>query len=251
RDTLRGAPAALGLALDRTPAQRDYRLRQVDVTLDRARVEQLRRTATDTRTTVFTLLLGLWATVLARFGHDREVVIGIPVSGRNQPALTGVVGFLSNTIPLRVECDGGAALAPFAQGLQRRVLDAMLHQDPPFTQILDAAQVERVRDRNPLVQAMFVLSDVRPWALKLDDVAATFVREPGAVARADISLVLRQHDTGIEGAIEFAGDVMSDALASRIAAGFMRVIEAALDRPEQPLAAHSLLGDDERAALLR
>ncbi|WP_050478880.1 non-ribosomal peptide synthetase/type I polyketide synthase [Herbaspirillum rhizosphaerae] len=248
RDQLAGAPAMLGLALSKMPEQRDFRLGRVPVTLGRERSERLQQAASDAGLSVFVLLLGVWGLTLARFGGEQEVVVGIPVAGRSRSGLDDIVGFLANTLPMRLDCSA-ANLAEFGRRVQQRVAEGLQHQDISFSRIVEAAAIERVPQRPPLLQAMFVLADLHQWQLQLDAIDA--VPEPlsTSLARTDLSMALHQDAQGIAGELEYAADVIAPELAERIGAGFVHLLDALLAQPDAPPLSHSLL--DARSAQAR
>ncbi|ASU41399.1 hypothetical protein hmeg3_11695 [Herbaspirillum sp. meg3] len=248
RDQLAGAPAVLGLALSRMPEQRDFRLGRVPVTLGRERSERLQQAANDAGLSVFALLLGVWGLTLARFGGEQEVVVGIPVAGRSRTGLDGIVGFLANTLPMRLDCSA-ANLAEFGRRVQQRVAEGLQHQDISFSRIVEAAGVERVPQRPPLLQAMFVLADLRQWQLQLDAIDAVAEPLPTPLARTDLSMALHQDAQGIAGELEYAADVIIPELAERIGTGFVQLLDALLAQPDVPPLSHSLL--DARSAQAR
>ncbi|MCW5298887.1 amino acid adenylation domain-containing protein [Herbaspirillum lusitanum] len=240
RDQLAGAPAVLGLALSRMPEQRDFRLGRVPVTLGRECSERLQQAADEAGLSVFALLLGVWGLTLARFGGEQEVVVGIPVAGRSRSGLDGIVGFLANTLPMRLDCSA-ANLAEFGRRVQQRVAEGLQHQDISFSRIVEAAAIERVPRRPPLLQAMFVLADLRQWQLQLDDIDAVAEPLSAPLARTDLSMALHQDAQGIAGELEYAADIIAPELAERIGAGFVQLLDALLAFPDVPPLSHSLL----------
>src|SRR5450830_251314 len=244
-DQLVGAPAVLGLALSRMPEQRDFRLGRVPVTLGRERSERLQQAANDAGLSVFALLLGVWGLTLARFGGEQEVVVGIPVAGRSRSGLDDIVGFLANTLPMRLDCSA-ANLVEFGRRVQQRVAEGLQHQDISFSRIVEAAGVERVPQRPPLLQAMFVLADLGQWQLQLDDIDAVAEPLSAPLARTDLSMALHQDAQGIAGGLEYAADIIAPELAERIGAGFVHLLDALLAQPNVPPLSHSLL--DVRSA---
>lgn len=248
RGQLANAPAVLGLALSAMPPQRDFRLGLAPLALGRERSERVQQAAHDAGVSVFALLLGLWGLTLARFGGEHEVLVGIPVAGRSGAGLDGVVGFLANTLPMRLDCRA-ANLAEFGRRVQQRVAEGLQNQDISFSRIVEAAGVERVPQRPPLVQAMFVLADPGQWQLQLEGIDAAAERLRVPLARTDLSMTLQQDSQGIGGDLEYAADIIAPALAARIAEGFVCLLDALLAQPGLPPLSHSLLDAPAQALL--
>ena len=67
-----------------------------------ARLEQVGAAA---HATLAAVVLAATAVHLSRLSGLRDIVLGVPMSGRTSPTLRRVYGFLSNVVPLRLDVD--------------------------------------------------------------------------------------------------------------------------------------------------
>src|SRR5262249_24110334 len=121
--------------------------------------------------TLFMTLLTAFKVLLHRYTGQDDVVVGVPVAGRNRVELEGLIGFFVNTLVMRTDLSGDP---PFREAL-RRVRDfavgAYAHQDLPFEKLVAELHHGRDLGRNPLFQVVFQLfghlshSGVDPQAL--------------------------------------------------------------------------------------
>ncbi|GAB1510049.1 non-ribosomal peptide synthase/polyketide synthase [Actinophytocola sp. KF-1] len=76
--------------------------------------------ATRHRLTINTLVQGAWALLLSRYSGEREVCFGATVSGRpaELPGAESIVGLFINTLPVRLDVDGGADVLSWLRDLQ-------------------------------------------------------------------------------------------------------------------------------------
>src|SRR5207248_10631092 len=115
---LAGAPPALELLADRPrppkPAFRGARqVSRVPAPLTQTLDELSRREGGGLFETLLTALQAL----LHRYTHQEDLLVGIPVSGRNDAGAAGVVGPLAHLLPLRTDLGG----APASRELPARV----------------------------------------------------------------------------------------------------------------------------------
>jgi amino acid adenylation domain-containing protein len=106
--------------------------------------------------TPFMALLATSAAVLARFTGQTDLVIGTPVSGRDDPDAAEVVGLFINMLPLRLTF---AKVTPFEVLLDRArrvTVEALDHQDLPFDELVRVLDLPRVAGRSPVFQALYV-----------------------------------------------------------------------------------------------
>ncbi|MGH4006492.1 MAG: condensation domain-containing protein, partial [Pseudonocardiaceae bacterium] len=81
---------------------------------------RLREVAQRNGLTVNTLVQGAWALLLSRYSGQRDVVFGTTVSGRpaEMAGVESITGIFINTLPTRVDVDGGQNLVSWLHGLQ-------------------------------------------------------------------------------------------------------------------------------------
>ncbi|QRN40662.1 MAG: D-alanine--poly(phosphoribitol) ligase subunit DltA [Neisseriaceae bacterium] len=79
--------------------------------------------------------------VLARFSQQ-DVCIGIPVHGRDHRDYIDVVGYFSNTLPIRIQCDLDWEVQTLLSNVRDTVLEAMSYADVPLEKIfLDSSKI--------------------------------------------------------------------------------------------------------------
>jgi amino acid adenylation domain-containing protein len=148
----------LDLPSDRPrPAQRSARGGEVDCVLAQPLSVRLQGFARRRDATVFMTLLAAFHALLHRYGGQRDIRVGIPLSGREQLEIEPLIGFFVNTAVIRTELAGALPFDALLAQVKQRVLEAQANQDVPFAQIVDALQPARAINHSPLFQAMFNL----------------------------------------------------------------------------------------------
>src|SRR5262249_54955462 len=117
--------------------------------------------------TLFMTLLAAFQALLARYSGQDDIVVGSPIANRTHRETEDLIGFFANTLALRTSL----ALRPTFRDVLRRVrevcLDAYVHQDVPFEQVVEALQPDRDLSRHPLFQVMFALQNAPVAPLEL------------------------------------------------------------------------------------
>ena len=155
RETLRGAPEALRLPTDFTPAEaeRDFRGDIERLRLSDDAVRALRALAMQHGTTLSNATLACFARVLQAISRQDDFCIGVSVANRSHPELEPLIGFFVNILPIRVR--GGDDLDAIAA----RVYDAFDHQDYPFDLLVRALNPGRVANRQPLLNVVYAFQN--------------------------------------------------------------------------------------------
>ena len=105
-----------------------------------------------------TVVNGAWAFLLSRYCNRRDVVIGITVSGRpvDLPGADQIVGPLLNTLPLRVQVDGDAQLAPWLASIQSQQHDV---RELEWSSLLDVQACSGIRRGDALFETIAVVTN--------------------------------------------------------------------------------------------
>ena len=106
RRELLDAPT-LALPLDRPrPRRPDWRGGAVDLVIKPEVSEAVHALAAEYRTSPYVVLLAAYQVLLAHLSGGADVAVGVPVSARLAPELDGLVGYLVNTVVVRVRHAG-------------------------------------------------------------------------------------------------------------------------------------------------
>ena len=221
------------------------------IRLPAASMEAVHALGLRTGTTAFMVLLAAYYVFLHRSGGQRDLVVGVPVRGRENAELEAIMGFFVNALPLRLRVDPQASFEDVLQQVRTTVLDAFACPDVPFEHLVRALRVPRDDSRSPIYQASFSFQDVRQrnlcWAdLKHEHLP---VFQPGAAD--DLGLWFIEQEHGLLGGLTYSTDLFDEATARRLRKNYEAVLASALADPAQPVSRLALLPADELAQLHR
>ncbi|QFZ20393.1 non-ribosomal peptide synthetase [Saccharothrix syringae] len=252
RDELAGVPQPLPLPLDRPrPPVAGDAGDIVERTLPAAvltAVTDLARAHTATPAMVFQAVV---AVLLHRLGAGDDLVIGSPIAGRTDEALTDLVGFFANTWVLRVDLSDDPGFAELLGRVRRKALAAYDHQDVPFERLVELLRPDRSTAHHPLFQVLTAWQNTPLPDLALPGLAVSVEPAFTRTAKFDLFFNLRPalDGDGLVVGVEYATDLFDRATAEAIATRFERVLRAVLDRPHLQVGAVDMLDDRERNLL--
>ncbi|MEV7232504.1 amino acid adenylation domain-containing protein [Streptomyces sp. NPDC051020] len=241
----------LELPTDRPrPAVRDWHGATAPLTVPADRAAVLRELAQERETTPFVLLLTAFQTLLARYTGRADIAVGTPVADRTRPEVRDLIGYLVNTVVLRARWEGDPTFDELLRGNRATVLDALSHQDVPFSTLVDELQPERDLSRTPLFQVAFALHPASNPAAALHGVGVERADTPWTVAKFDLSLQLEeQADGSLRGAFEYATALFDPETAERLAEHFTRLLDGIADAPGSTISELPLIGEAEETLL--
>ncbi|WP_218081856.1 non-ribosomal peptide synthetase [Anthocerotibacter panamensis] len=248
---LAGAPTVLDLLTDypRPPVQTFDGATHVFF-LPKALTTALKALAQTSGATLVMALLAVIKVLLHRYTGQEDILVGSPTAQRNQVELEPLVGFFVNMLVLRTDLGEQPTFRQVLQRVCKTALEALDHQDIPFEQLVEHLQPERVLSHTPLFQVVFA-PQVPEADLKAPGLTIKPLRFDTGNAIFDLTFSIVELFTGdVRVELEYNTALFTQATIERLAGHLSTLIQSALDHPDQPIHALTLLPAPERAALL-
>jgi amino acid adenylation domain-containing protein len=251
RERLAGAPAELELPNDRPRAAHltGAGARHVK-TLDGETLHGIVRLAGAHDVTPFMVLLAAFSVLLARYGGQDEIVVGTPSSGRPQPELESVFGYLANTLVLRTDLAGDPTFTELLARVRETVLGAYAHQEVQFDRLVEELAPARELARHPLFQVLIALQDDRSPTPLLDGATCEVLDIDRGVSRFDLSVSFARRDGALRVAWEYSSELFDERTIVGLSAHLENLLEGILADPARAISRLTLLSTGERRELL-
>jgi amino acid adenylation domain-containing protein len=247
KEQLRGAPPLLALPTDRPrPAVATHHGASVPFRLPRSLHERLNALGRSERATLFAILLAAFKVLLWRHSQQRDVLVGAPVTARNQPVLEGLIGFFVNTLALRTEIDPHESFSALLRRVRTTLLEAQDHQDIPFDYLVNELSPQRSLSHSPIVQVMLAFQRDALRALHLPGIEARRLEQNRSAARFDIGLSILETPDDLTGTCEYNTDLFDRATIERLLDHYRRLLEAIVADPGERVSRYELLSERER-----
>jgi len=220
----------LALPVDRPrDTERRFTAGRVDCVIDAGTVSAL-RAAAQRDTSLFTLLLTTFASVLQRLTQQETIVIGVPTAGQARLGMPTLVNHCVHLLPLRLEFHERTAVADLARLVRARLLDALDHQQITYGAMLEELPLRRDRARPPLVQAVFnVDKGLDSETLGFDGCEATLRAVPRRYENFELFLNAVDLGDTITLELQYSTALFDEATAARWLTAFTQVAAALPD----------------------
>lgn len=207
----------------------------------------LYRLAQQHNTTIFTVLLGLFAVLLFRYSRQNSFCIGTPVAGRPHSGCEQLAGCFLNLLALPMELEAGSSFTRILEYMRNTTQEAFANQDIPFEEVVKAIVTTRNMDVTPLFQVMFgwqnapttVVSDI--GGIRIEPIVKT-----KNAALYDLSLNMREWQGELIGEFDYRSALFRSDTMQSLSDNFVRLIHGVIGNPDMTIGQLPLISEEDR-----
>ncbi len=248
---LDGAPALLELPTDfPRPTVQRYRGAHCSAFLSADLTRKINALGKQENLTLFMTLLSAWQLLLSRYSGQEQIVVGTPIAGRTMTETENLIGFFVNTLPVRGDLSGNPTFRELLRRTGERALGAYANQELPFEKLVEELNPERSLSYAPLFQVMFALQNSQLADDNFTGLKLNYEKTSGQTAKFDLSLDVYEEADGLELRLEYDIDLFAAETVRQMLEHFRAILEAAVVKPEQPVANIQMLTELERRRML-
>ncbi len=245
---LSGVPTVLELPGDRRrPPVSGFPGASVDRPVPPAIAAGLGRMTRALRVTGYAALLATFGVLVHRLSGATDMVIGAPAAHRRHPGFDGTVGFMVDTLPIRIRIDDDAPFGSHARACQQTVIEAIEHRSVPFERIVEDLRAPRDLSRNPVVQVLFNMYSLAGVDLDLPGIAAEEVTGGVPGSLFDLTLYAIERAGGLTLQAVYNPDLYGSERVDAMLDSYLALLGTFVTDPSMPVG--SALARPSRSAL--
>ncbi len=213
-------------------------------------VNALKQLGRQERTTLFTVFLAAFKTLLWRYTGEPDVIVGCPIAGRRQVETEPLLGCFINMLALRSKVKGEASFIDFLREVRSEALNAFQHQNVPFEKVIEAVNPPRAENRTPIFQTVLNFRNLPETAGSAGSIKFIPHHCPDGLAQFDLTLDLTEAGGPVLGRWIYDCEILEREDVERLANHFRTLLESIIASPKEPLTKLRLLPESERRQLL-
>ncbi|MFP3885130.1 amino acid adenylation domain-containing protein [Priestia filamentosa] len=239
------------------PVQSSYQGGTVPFSVESKLHQKLSAIAKENGTSLFMVLQAGLSALFTRLGGGEDIAIGSPVAGRNDDALTELVGLFINTLVLRTDTSGNPTFRELLGRVRKVNLDAYEHSDIPFERLVEELNPTRSRSKHPLFQVMLALQNTAEPSLALKGTEAEVEMPNVGASKFDLTIELREQydkngsEQGIHGFLEYSKDLFTEESAVKMVERWCKLLEEAVDHQDEHISFLDILTEEEKTKLVK
>lgn len=207
REKLAGELKAINLGqIETTDAIAKYQGGVIGADLSEELTEELRRVGRERAASLYMVVMtGVYA-LLARYSGQEDIVIGMPLSGREDEEMEGQIGMYLNTVLLRVKANGEESLEELLAKVRETMLEAYEHGRYGYEEVVKEIKADRRGESGPLLEVMVTIQETEAVEGERQQAEGVQIREWAewnGVSKNDLWIGYRERGKGLAGAINY------------------------------------------------
>jgi amino acid adenylation domain-containing protein len=239
------APDHLDFPRDARPNESSRHGSRLSLTLESELTQRLTVLSRNHHVSLFMILCAAYMMLLGRYTGRNDIAVGTPTAGRSRREFENLIGCFANLVVLRTSLSGSPTFLELIQRVRLTVLDALDHQDMPFSKLVEQFQPRRESLHTPFVSAVFSFNNfvTAPWELESLEVISQELVPVDVRFGLDVWLEKAGMDWLLK--IEYRADMFDEDTVNGFAARYLRLLSDVTASPNQRIDDFSifLIGD--------
>jgi len=232
------------------PQMQSYQGDRLFFQLDKQLTAGLKALTFEENATLFMVLLAILNVLLSKLSNQEDIIIGIPIAGRQHLALNNLVGMFVNSLVMRNRPIKKKPFRTFLKEVRENALQAFANQDYQFEELVDKLHINRDTSRNPLFDVKFVMQNVETATVEIPGLKFTPYPHENKTTKFDLSLDCYEIEEGLGFQVEYSTRLFKKESIERYTHYIKQLILSVLTDTEQPISRLSILTETDKQQIL-
>ena len=177
--------------------------------------------------TPFVFYMAGFNILLSKFSGNEDIVIGMPVSGRNSNYLD-TIGMFVNTVALRNKPVRTKTITEFLHEVKENSVNAIKYQGYPYGELVKKLNIN-TQDRNPLFDVMFAYQSEQMTDIVFGDKNAELLPIPVTTSKYDFTFNVMPRKNDVVIMLEYCTDLYKENTMQRFVDGYLQILSRLLN----------------------
>jgi amino acid adenylation domain-containing protein len=200
--------------------------------------------------TLYMVLLATFSALLHRITGQDDILLGTPVADRERSETQNLIGFLVNTVVIRMRLPGDPTFRTYLRHVRNAVLESFEHRELSFEKLIEVARPERNFGLDPLIQVMFALHNIPIPPLVFPGLKITPLSYDTGAYPLDLAVEGIFRNSQLDLRFAYKQELFDEETVQRLVRQYLQVLQAVTRNPDQRVSELPLLTSDERAQIL-
>lgn len=196
--------------------------------------------------TPYVTMLSLYYILLYKYAGQNDILVGTPITKREDKSLENLIGFFNDTLVLRHTVEEKKTFRDLVRQVKQVTLDAFTHKDISFDTLVSTIKPTRSISIHPFFQVMFLYHKVPQKEPFGNDIDSSYELYDSGIAKFDITLYIEEDEDSVRSILIYEKDLFEVSTISRMHSHFQLLLEGVLYDPDVIIADLSMQTPFER-----
>lgn len=205
--------------------------------------------------TLFMLLMTSIKILLHKYTNQSDIIIGIPVAGREHPDLENQIGLFLNTLAIRTQLDPKQKISEALMSEKKALLKGYEHQDYSFDELVEKLNIKRDQSRSALFDVMVVLQNQNQLNISnngktLENITVEEYNLGAKTAKFDLEFAFTETSDGLILNITYNTDIYEALQIENIFGHLTNILLQTINKQDTLIQEIDYLSEKEKETLL-
>ncbi|NOQ25379.1 MAG: amino acid adenylation domain-containing protein [Bacteroidales bacterium] len=232
------------------PDEQSFDGASVKINLTKKETEALKVFSKSNDYTLFMSILSVFKILLWKLSGQHDIIVGIPVSGRNHVDLKNIVGMIVNTLPIRSSINGEVILKTYLDLVKNKSLEAFDNQNYQFDELVESIKYQRDIRRNPVFDVAFSFVDASTSNVEVSKTEDMAGEQNVETSKFDLLLTAVDLGDNLQFKLEYCTKLFKPETINRFVGFFKHLIDSLKDNLDRSLKDINILSEKEKFQIL-
>jgi non-ribosomal peptide synthetase component F/thioesterase domain-containing protein len=196
--------------------------------------QSLKKLAQSQNTTLFTVLLSGFGSLISLYSNQHDIIIGSPFANRREET-ERLIGPFAGPLCLRLNLSGSPALGTVLQRVHEVNLNALSHAELPFEALVDRIKMRTINGRKPIFQFYFYYQTAFLQPRQEGSLTITPLPTFSLGVPFELQLAMIERKEGIRAQLEYNPDFYDPETIRNVLADYQKLLAAFVTQPDLAL----------------
>lgn len=192
------------------------------------------------RVSPFMLLISILSVLVYVKTNAIDQTLGTVIANRNHADTEQLIGYLANTIPLRLKPNPNMAFNDFLAATKDIALEAYQNQNLPFNLLIRDLHLYSDLGNQPLIHITLVYQNTTIKPIKLGESLLTPKDVHTGTSKFDISFIIAPYNDSLTGYVEYSTECYLTRTIQSLVHDYLKLLEIIIADPTQPISSYKL-----------
>ena len=183
-------------------------------------------------TTPYVTMLSVYYVLLQKYSGQQDILIGTPITKREQTNLENLIGFFNDTLVLRNTVAINTSFSTLIESVKKTTLDAFSNKDISFDTLVKTIKPKRSLGEHPFFKAMFLYHKVPETPILGNNIKISYEPYDAGVAKFDLTLYISEDNDALMSLMEYATDLFAPSTIVRMHEHFEIILKKVINNPD-------------------